>query len=197
MRDNYFIPYKVKVFEGESGQRRRFDDSKDEMLDTILTTVQQFDRKQRREISISGKKHLSLTEGKNGVFMGGTINFGFKNVDKKWTIEPEESKWVKKIFKLFNEGKSLKDIKTYLDTNNVKPRRNKLWSLGTLLSMLKNKVYIGEYLGETKSLETNMTLLFHRLFLIQYLTKQERYLIRIQRNKGNNLRKYESLLSDF
>ena len=38
--------------------------------------------------------------------MGGTINFGFKNVDKKWTIEPEESKWVKKIFKMFNEGKS-------------------------------------------------------------------------------------------
>ena len=85
------------------------------------------------------------TKGKNGVFMGGTINFGFKNVDKEWTIEPEESKWVKQIFKMFNEGKSLKQIKTYLDTNNVKPRRNKLWSLGTLLTILKNKVYIGEY----------------------------------------------------
>ena len=93
-------------------REERFDDSKDEMLDTILTTVQQFDRKQRREISISGKKHLSLTEGKNGVFMGGTINFGFKNVDKKWTIEQKSQSGLKRYSNMFNEGKSLKDIKT-------------------------------------------------------------------------------------
>ena len=25
-----------------------------------------------------------MAEGKNGAFMGGTINYGYKNVDKKW-----------------------------------------------------------------------------------------------------------------
>jgi len=77
MKEKYLIPYKVKVFEKESGEIRDFNDSSSDMLDTILTTVQQFDRKQRREISISGKRHLSITEGKNGVFMGGTINFRY------------------------------------------------------------------------------------------------------------------------
>ena len=196
MRDNYFVPYKVKVFEGENGQRRKFEDSKDEMLDTILTTVQQFDRKQRREISISGKKHLSLTEGKNGVFMGGTINFGFKNVDKKWTIDTEESKWVKKIFKLFNEGKSIKDIKTYLDTNNVKPKRNKLWSMGTIHTMLRNKVYIGEYTWKDKESGNKYDIVIPQIISHSVFNKTQKILDKNQRNKGNNLRKYESLLSD-
>ena len=77
--------------------------------------------------------------------MGGTINFGFKNVDKKWVINKEESKWVNKIYDMYLSGKTLLEIKTLLDTNNVKPRRSKFWSIGTLNTILKNRVYIGEY----------------------------------------------------
>ena len=58
MKQNYFIPHKVTVFEGENGSKRDFTDPKDELLDTILTTVQQFDRQQRRQVSVSGKRHL-------------------------------------------------------------------------------------------------------------------------------------------
>ena len=58
VKKNYFIPKKTKVYEGENGSLRNFNDAKDEMLDTILTSVQQFDRQQRREVSVSGKRHL-------------------------------------------------------------------------------------------------------------------------------------------
>src|SRR6056300_1926175 len=145
MKQNYFIPHKVNVFEGEGGTRRNFTDPKDELLDTILTTIQQFDRQQRRQVSVSGKRHLSLTQGENGVFMGGTINFGYSNIDKKWTENKDESKWVKKIFSLYVQDKSLKEIKELLDLNGVKPRRGNFWSLGSLNVMLRNRVYLGEY----------------------------------------------------
>ena len=169
MKQNYFIPHKVNVFEGEGGTRRNFTDPKDELLDTILTTVQQFDRQQRRQVSVSGKRHLSLTQGENGVFMGGTINFGYSNVDKKWKVNPDESKWVKEIFKQYEQGKSLKDIKSILDTNGVKPRRGKLWSLGTLNTILRNRVYIGEYFWVDKETEDRFhivvpSIISHSLF---------------------------------
>ena len=90
VKKDFFVPYKVNVYEGEVGSKRNFKDSKEEMLDTMLTTVQQFDRQQRREVSISGKKHMSRVHGETGVLIGGTINFGYKNVDKRWEIDEDE-----------------------------------------------------------------------------------------------------------
>ena len=196
MKQHYFKKYGVKVYEGEEGKERNFNDSKDELLDTILTSVQQFDRQQRREISVSGKKHLSLSEGHNSVFMGGTINFGYKNVDKKWTIDKEESKWVKKIFNLYINDVPIVDIKSYLDTNNVKPRRSKTWSLGTLLVMLKNKVYTGEYVWVDKESQEEFTIIIPQIIDHSTFNRVQKKLEKNTKNKGNNSRMYDCLLSD-
>jgi len=196
IKQNYFIPYKTKVFEGESGSQRLFTDPQDEMIDTILTTVQQFDRQQRRQVSVSGKRHLSLTMGQDGVFMGGTINFGYKNVDRRWTINPDESKWVKSIFKMYESGKSLKDIKNHLDTNNVKPRRGNLWSLGTLNTILRNKVYIGEYRWVDKDTGDEFLIVTPPIVSHSLFNRVQKVIEKNTRNKGNNSRKYESLLSN-
>ena len=196
MKQNYFIPYKVNVFEGENGSKRDFTDPKDELLDTILTTVQQFDRQQRRQVSVSGKRHLSLTEGENGVFMGGTINFGYSNIDKRWKINPEESKWVKEIFKQYEQGKSLKNIKSLLDTNGVKPRRGKLWNLGTLNTILRNRVYIGEYFWVDKETKDRFYIVVPPIISHSLFNRVQRKIKKNTINKGNNSRKYESLLSN-
>lgn len=196
MKQNYFIPYKVNVFEGENGSKRDFTDPKDELLDTILTTVQQFDRQQRRQVSVSGKRHLSLTQGDNGVFMGGTINFGYSNIDKRWKINPEESKWVKEIFKQYEQGKSLKNIKSLLDTNGVKPRRGKLWNLGTLNTILRNRVYIGEYFWVDKETKDRFYIVVPPIISHSLFNRVQRKIKKNTINKGNNSRKYESLLSN-
>lgn len=196
MKQNYFIPYKVNVFEGENGSKRDFTDPKDELLDTILTTVQQFDRQQRRQVSVSGKRHLSLTQGHNGVFMGGTINFGYSNIDKRWKINPEESKWVKEIFKQYEQGKSLKNIKSLLDTNGVKPRRGKLWNLGTLNTILRNRVYIGEYFWVDKETKDRFYIVVPPIISHSLFNRVQRKIKKNTINKGNNSRKYESLLSN-
>lgn len=196
MKQNYFIPYKVNVFEGDNGSKRDFTDPKDELLDTILTTVQQFDRQQRRQVSVSGKRHLSLTQGQNGVFMGGTINFGYSNIDKRWKINPEESKWVKEIFKQYEQGKSLKNIKSLLDTNGVKPRRGKLWNLGTLNTILRNRVYIGEYFWVDKETKDRFYIVVPPIISHSLFNRVQRKIKKNTINKGNNSRKYESLLSN-
>ena len=184
MKEKYLIPYKVKVFEKESGEIRDFNDSSSDMLDTILTTVQQFDRKQRREISISGKRHLSITEGKNGVFMGGTINFGYSNIDKKWTENKDESKWVKKIFSLYVQDKSLKEIKELLDLNGVKPRRGNFWSLGSLNVMLRNRVYLGEYSWTDKDTGDVFPIVVPQIISHSLFNRVQKTILKNTKNKG-------------
>jgi len=204
IKKNYFVPKKVNVFEGEGGTRRNFIDPKDELLDEILTSVQQFDKNQRRQVSVSGKKHLSLTQGDKGVFMGGTINFGYQNVDSKWVIHPEESKWVKRIFNEYEQGKSLKDIKSLLDTNGIKPRRGKLWSLGTLNTILRNRVYIGEYKwNDYDPTQKPKKVILGTYYIVvpsivthSLFNRVQKKIKKNTKNKGNNSRKYESLLSN-
>ena len=86
-RNHYFIPNKVKMYEDESGQERLYAEPQEQLIDTIITSFSQYTRDNTRKLSISGKKHLSIADGKSGIFMGGTINYGYKNVDKKWTID--------------------------------------------------------------------------------------------------------------
>jgi len=197
VKNNYLKEYKVKVYEGESGSLRNYNDAKDEMLDTILSSVQQYDREQRREISVSGKRHLSRVNGETGVFMGGTINFGYKNEDKKWTVNQDEAKYVKKIFSMYLQGKSLQDIKSYLDTNGVKPRRSKLWNIGTLLTMIKNRVYLGEYQWIDKESDEKFDIRFEAIISHSMFNRVRKKIEKNTKNKGNNRRHYTSLLSDF
>ena len=197
MKKNYFVPKKTNVFEGEGGSKRNFQDSKDELLDTILTTVQQFDRQQRREVSVGGKRHISRLLGETGVFMGGTINFGYQNVDKKWTIHQEESSYVKKLFSMYLQDKSLQEIKSYFDSQGVKPRRSKVWNIGTLLTMLKNRVYLGEYKWIDKESEEEFHIRFDPIISQSIFNRVQKKIDKNTKNRGNNSRQYESLLSDF
>ena len=193
----YYRKYQVKIYEGERGRLRKFDTPQDRFMDRQFSLIQEFDRDQRRDLSISGKKHLSITQGQNGVFMGGTINFGFTNVDKKWVINKEESKWVNKIYDMYLSGKTLLEIKTLLDTNNVKPRRSKFWSIGTLNTILKNRVYIGEYNWVDKDSKEEFQIVIPQIISFTKFNKVSKKIDINTKNKGNNLRQYDSLLSDF
>ncbi len=196
IRLNYFRKYKVNVFEGESGTKRSFTSSQDRMLDSIFTTVQQFDREQRREVSISGKKHMSRVHGETGVFMGGTINFGFKNVDKRWEVNKEESKYVEKIFQMYLQGISIKKIKIFLDTEGVTPRRSKTWNLHTILTMLKNRVYVGEYVWKDKESSEEFKIVLPQIISHSLFNRVQKMVDKNTKNKGNNLRKFDCLLGD-
>jgi len=46
---------------------------------------------------------------------------------------------------MYLQGISRNNIKVFLDTEGVKPKRSNTWNLQTILNMLNNRVYIGEF----------------------------------------------------
>ncbi len=196
LRRFYFQKYNVRVLEGVNGEERKFGTSQERFMDKIFTTVQEFDKDQRREISVGGKRFLSRSQGDTGVFMGGTMNFGYTPIDKKWSIEKTESEWVTKIFQMYLQGIPLIDIKTHLDSNGVSPRRSKLWSIGTLNTMLRNRVYIGEYIWKDKESGEEFKIVIPKIISHSLFKRVQTQIKKNTKNFGNNMRKYESLLTN-
>jgi hypothetical protein len=126
--------------------------------------------------------------------LGGTINFGFKNVDKKWVINRVESKWVKKMFQLYSEGKSLVEIKSVLDTNGVKPRRSKLWNTVTIHTILRNRTYVGEISWVDKDSGEKFYGIVPQIISHSLFDKVQKKLEKNRRFLGNNSRIHETLL---
>ena len=110
----------------------------------ILSEISQYDNKIRSERSRLGK----IEKVKSNFFRGGDPPFGYliKKLDKGSILEPhpEESKHVITIFSLYEQGYSIKEIKSYLELQQVRTRRgNKHWSLGSIQVILRNECYIG------------------------------------------------------
>ena len=75
-----------------------------------------------------------------------TVSYGYmkekgNNIQK---INKEESYIVKKIYKDYLNGKSIKEIKNELITRNIKTKKDKKWTNKTIRDILKNPNYIGK-----------------------------------------------------
>lgn len=75
-----------------------------------------------------------------------TVSYGYmkekgNNIQK---INKEESYIVKKIYKDYLNGKSIKEIKNELITRNIKTKKDKEWTNKTIRDILKNPNYIGK-----------------------------------------------------
>ena len=116
----------------------------------ILDATSQLENALRTERSRMGK----LQRAREGQWHGGHPPYGFMIQNKKLAHNPDESKWIKKIYNDYSKGISTIDIKTHLDTNGVSPRRGgSYWALGSLQAILKNTVYIGRYIYKDKKTE--------------------------------------------
>ena len=70
---------------------------------------------------------------------------------------------------MYLQGISRKNIKVFLDTEGVKPKRSNTWNLQTILNMLNNRVYIGEFTWIDKESEEEfkivlLQIISHSLF---------------------------------
>ena len=87
----------------------------DKLLKSLLDAIAQYDNELRAIRTSEGK----LNRHKQGFWYGAPAPFGYKLVDHKLVENPEESKWVKKIFEWYALGKSPKEIKVQLDAHGV------------------------------------------------------------------------------
>ena len=145
-RRDYLTKFGVNLYEGEHGGKVDFDNPDDKFLFNILSEVQQLENEKRTLKSYLGKYHkVKKYSSEKPVYMGGTPLYGYMTISKCWEINTGESETVKQIFEMYESGKSIKQVKTYLDTNGILPRRtgNGLWNIETLRKMLRNKSYTG------------------------------------------------------
>lgn len=122
----------------------------------VLLSFAQFERevigeRVRDKISASKRK---------GIWVGGPIPLGYRSVDKKLEVVPEEAALVRKIYEDYLRLGSIGALSLSLEQEGIKPKPRQLsngntiaagyFMRGPLGHLLKNRFYIGEvaYKGE-------------------------------------------------
>jgi len=139
-----FLDYGVQIYIGED-YKKPYDltNSVDKLAIGVLSLISQYDNELRRLRSIIGKRN-SLRNG--NTYLGSIVPFGYSVMNKKLTENKDESPYVKDIYRMYDEGKSTKSIKLYLDRQlDINPRRTEFgWNLGTIQKMMRNTLYVGK-----------------------------------------------------
>jgi DNA invertase Pin-like site-specific DNA recombinase len=81
-----------------------------------------------------------------GLYTGGTLTFGYAiSKDKHFEINPLEAPIVLEAFKMYDHGKTIKDITDYINGRGIRSSRGKKISFTFVNRLLHNRRYIGEY----------------------------------------------------
>lgn len=80
---------------------------------------------------------------KNGLTSGGVPPYGYKIVNKRYELNPEEADAVKLIFDGVIKGYSYNEIIRQLTERGFKPRRSTTFTFSTLNAILHNEKYCG------------------------------------------------------
>lgn len=82
---------------------------------------------------------------RKGLSFGGACPYGYKIVDKKYTINDEQAPYVQKIFSDYASGRRAVDIFNELNSMPNYAGKGRKWNRSSLNRMLTNKKYIGIY----------------------------------------------------
>ena len=197
-RRDYLRKYGVNLYEGEHGTLTKFDAPDDKFLFNILSEVQQLENEKRNLKFQTGKLHkVKKYSSEKAVFNGGTPLYGYMTISKCWEINTEESEIVKQIFDMYENGESIKQVKTFLDSNGIEPRRTKngLWNIETLRQMLKNKTYTGVHSIHFKHVDEKFTYRVPKIITKSKFQKVQKILKANEKHLPN--KQHFSLLGSF
>jgi len=100
-----------------------------------------------RETIIERTKMGMEKKARTGVWVGGTVPFGYRiRADKKGiVIHEDEASVIRKIFTLYAEGQEgVQTLRDKLTAMGLRKRSGKRWTSQTLLHTLRNPVYCGK-----------------------------------------------------
>lgn len=98
-------------------------------------------------VELSEKVVRGMTENAlKGKHNGGLVPFGY-TIDKEQYYHPDPltAPVVVECFKRYADGESLQRIAIDLNTKGIRTRYNKAMSINSIMTVLKNRKYIGEY----------------------------------------------------
>src|SRR5271166_88211 len=147
----------------------------------VLLSFAQFER----EVIGERVRDKIAASKRRGIWVGGPIPLGYRSVDKKLQIVPDEADLVRKIFKNYLALGSLSALAASLDAEGLKPKPRQLtngrtvaagcYRIGPLAHLLKNRFYIGEvvYRGEVHQGEHEPILERELFEAVQALLKEK------------------------
>jgi DNA invertase Pin-like site-specific DNA recombinase len=123
----------------------------------VLLSFAQFER----EVTGERIRDKIAASKKKGIWMGGVIPHGYKVVDRKLVIVPAEAEIVRLIFDRYRNLRSLPALQRDLRERGIVTRERTLatgrkiggitFMVGALVSLLRNRTYIGEINHRGKS----------------------------------------------
>ena len=119
-----------------------------------------------KDVIVSRLRDGRINTAKNGERGSGAIAFGYKKANGKLTINPDESKWVEKIFRMAAKGHKPSELARILNKNGLRTRRGKAFQIESVKYILRNKLYYGESnYGNVQSRGVHEPIISKRLFL--------------------------------
>ena len=109
------------------------------LLRNIMLTFAQFER----EMTAERTRDKMKAGAEKGMWNGGIVPYGYKNVDKKLVINDKEAECIKEIFRIFIKTQSLAETRRRIN-QKYQTRAGKKFSKGSIDNILRNPIYYGK-----------------------------------------------------
>lgn len=105
----------------------------------IIQRIAQLESEQIGERVYDGMRQ----KAKEGIgLLGSPAPYGYRYNDGNFVLD-RDAKIVKKIYDMYLDGHSLKEIENWLNQNKIKTKKNGKWNKKTVARILSNPVYCG------------------------------------------------------
>lgn len=114
-----------------------------DMLESFTLCVAKMERENINKRTSAGR----YVKAAGGGYSGGRVPYGYRTIDRRFTIYPEEAEHVKEIFRMKDdERKTYREIADYLNENHVPTKSGKQWAISSVQAIYENKkLYQGYY----------------------------------------------------
>ena len=129
----------VKVL---SARENITDDASGVLMEAVLEGMSEYFS---AELSQKVKRGMAIT-AERCEFTGSGVPLGYKIVNKKFAIDDEQAPIVRRIFEMYLSGKTMADIRHYLNDNGVKTSRGNSYNKDSIRRILTNRKYLGIYI---------------------------------------------------
>ena len=130
----------------------------------MLTVLASYYQEEARSVSETMKWRIKK-DLEQGIIWGGNNAYGYKFIDKKFIVVPEEAAVVRRVFDLYIGGYGIEKIANLLNDEKIPSLKGLKWSKTAIQHILKNVIYMGD-------------MLLQKSFRPDYMTKKKK------RNKG-------------
>lgn len=148
----WFVEQGVEMWSVNEGQRK-FDNHVDNLLNYITFWQASGESKKTQIRTLEVKAQMK----ESGKFLGCAAPYGYKHIStgehnkkgreiKQLVIDENEANVVKRIFDMYtNKGYGSRVIAKKLNDEGIPTKKGKLWAEQTVLTILKNSIYMGYF----------------------------------------------------